>query len=55
MGYTVIKNWENAQEILKNDTRFILGTGSPEVRKMFYDRFSKLAGKHISVKGKGIA
>ncbi|WP_439490591.1 acetyltransferase [Algoriphagus sp.] len=55
MGFTVIKDWKEAQEFLKNDPRFILGTGNPLIRKMFYDQFSQLGGEHIAVKGKGIA
>lgn len=55
MGYPVLKSWDAAQNILKTDPQFMLGTGNPEVRNMFYDRFSQLGGKHRAVNGLGIS
>ena len=54
MGFPVLKNWEEVGKALGRDPHFMLGTGKPEVRKMFYERFSELGGKHINIKGKGI-
>lgn len=54
-GFEVLKTIEEAQEFLKSYPEFILGTGNPTVRRMFYDKLTSLGGIHQSVKGKGIA
>ncbi len=38
--FVVINSIDKAIEHLKNDNRFILGTGNPIVRKMFFDKFT---------------
>jgi sugar O-acyltransferase (sialic acid O-acetyltransferase NeuD family) len=55
MGFQVLKNWDEVEKALSLDPRFFLGTGNPKVRKMFFDRFTELGGKHSCIKGKGIA
>lgn len=54
MNFPVIKSWEEVRIAFKDDPRFILGTGNPKVRKMFFDRFSELGGKYSCIKGKGV-
>lgn len=54
-GFQVLKSTEEAQEYFESYPEFILGTGNPKVRKMFYDKFTKLGGIHQSINGKGIA
>jgi sugar O-acyltransferase (sialic acid O-acetyltransferase NeuD family) len=38
--FRVISSLDAALEHLKNDSRFILGTGNPVTRKMFYEKFT---------------
>ena len=54
IGFPVLKTWDEVKELLTTDPRFILGTGSPKVRKMFFDRLSDLGGIQTCIKGKGI-
>ncbi len=54
-GYPVIKSHEEAMLKFQIDPRFSLGTGNPQVRKMFYEKFIALGGSHLSIKGKGLA
>lgn len=54
-GYPVLKNDGQAQAFLTKHPDFILGTGSPKVRRMFYDKFTAMGGQHQSIKGRGIA
>lgn len=54
-GFKVLKSPEEAQEYFCSYPEFILGTGNPTVRRMFYDKFTSLGGIHQSVKGEGIA
>lgn len=54
-GYPVLKSLEEVLPHLQVDPRFCLGTGNPQMRKMFYEKFKALGGSHLSIKGKGIA
>lgn len=44
-GYPLIRSSEDAKEKLRNDPRFILGTGNPVVRHKMYDLFVELGGQ----------
>ncbi|UZD23942.1 acetyltransferase [Algoriphagus halophytocola] len=54
-GFPILNSEEAAKEYLINNPDFILGTGNPQVRKMFYSKFIQWGGKHKSIKGQGIA
>ncbi|WP_100629616.1 PglD-related sugar-binding protein [Algoriphagus formosus] len=54
-GFPVLKNEEMAKEYLSKTPDFILGTGNPQVRIMFYQKFRAWGGTHRSIKGRGIA
>lgn len=43
--YTVLRNQKDVLSILKNDNGFILGLGSPRLRKILYNKFKKLGGR----------
>ncbi|NCU05938.1 MAG: acetyltransferase [Chitinophagaceae bacterium] len=43
-GVPVIRTVEDARLALKNDARFIVGTGNTSVRKKMYEMFVKLGG-----------
>mgnify|MGYP005811250371 CR=1 FL=1 len=49
--YPIIKSDEALRAHFAQDARFVLGTGNPKLRKRFYDRFTSLGGKHISILG----
>ena len=55
MGFPVLKTWDEVKTAINLNPIFILGTGNPQVRRMFFEFFSELGGKHASIKGKGIA
>lgn len=52
-GYAIIKSEYEAREHFKQDSRFILGTGNPRLRKMFYERFTAIGGEHYAIQGEG--
>lgn len=52
--YPVLNTLDQVKEKFLEDPRFILGTGNPKVRNMFYKDFTKAGGKLLSVKGTGI-
>ena len=54
-GYPVLKSESQAQAFLAQYPDFILGTGNPKVRRMFYEKFTAWGGAHQSIKGRGIA
>lgn len=47
--FVVINSIDKAIEHLKKDNRFVLGTGNPIVRKMFFDKFSSLGATPTSI------
>lgn len=49
--YPVIKSDEALQAHFAQDARFVLGTGNPKLRKRFFERFTALGGKHVSIQG----
>lgn len=53
--YPILKTEEEVKAHFKSYPQFILGTGNPQVRNTFYQRFTALRGTHISVKGQGVA
>ena len=43
--FSILKNTQDAQAYFENtDNRFTIGIGDPKLRKMLYDKFSKLGG-----------
>jgi sugar O-acyltransferase (sialic acid O-acetyltransferase NeuD family) len=54
-GFPVLKQEEEVRGFLAKHPDFMLGTGDPKVRKMFYHKFIALGGRHVSIKGRGIA
>jgi len=55
LSYPVLKTPEEVANHFRTDPGFLLGTGNPNVRWMFYSKFLALGGKHQSIKGKGLA
>lgn len=53
--FQIIHTEEEVKAHFEKDPFFILGTGNPKVRHTFYQRFTALGGKLISVQGKGVA
>ncbi|SDA96369.1 sugar O-acyltransferase, sialic acid O-acetyltransferase NeuD family [Algoriphagus alkaliphilus] len=53
--YPVLKTMDQVKAKFLEDPRFILGTGNPKVRAMFFEDFTKAGGILFSVKGTGIA
>ena len=53
--FPIIHSDEEVIVHFKKDPNFILGTGNPKVRHTFYQRFTTLGGKLVSVQGKGVA
>lgn len=53
--YPIIHSSEQVKAHFERDPFFILGTGNPKLRHQFYQRFTGLGGKLISVQGKGVA
>ena len=53
--FRVLKSEEEARSFLSNNPEFLLGTGNPTVRRMFYNKFTAWGGQHQSIKGRGIA
>lgn len=51
--YPVYNTLAAVEAHFQEDPRFILGTGNPQVRKDFYDRFTSLGGELCRVKGDG--
>lgn len=51
--YAILKTEEELKAHFLKDPRFVLGTGNPKLRKRFYERFSKLGGRHFALRGKG--
>ncbi|MCF1750320.1 acetyltransferase [Mariniradius sediminis] len=49
--YPVIKSEEALRAHFSQDARFVLGTGNPKLRKRFFERFTALGGKHVSIQG----
>lgn len=54
-GFPVLKTEEEARNYLSKQPEFLLGTGNPAVRKLFYEKFQSFGGIHRSIKGRGIA
>lgn len=54
-GFPIIHGEEEVKAHFEKDPNFILGTGNPKLRHSFYQRFTALGGKLISVQGKGVA
>ena len=52
-GYAMIKSEDEVREHFKRDSRFILGTGNPRLRKLFYERFTAIGGEHYAIQGRG--
>lgn len=52
--YPVLKTENEILEQFKKDPLFILGTGNPKHRKLFFDWFTKMGGVHFPVKGEGV-
>ncbi|MDN3204705.1 acetyltransferase [Algoriphagus sediminis] len=53
--FPIIHTQEEVKAHFEKDPFFILGTGNPQVRHQFYERFTELGGRLISVQGKGVA
>ncbi|NVJ47334.1 MAG: acetyltransferase [Cytophagia bacterium] len=53
--FQIIHSEDEVKAHFEKDPFFILGTGNPQVRYQFYERFTKLGGRLISVQGKGVA
>jgi sugar O-acyltransferase (sialic acid O-acetyltransferase NeuD family) len=53
--FPIIHTAEQVRAHFKKDPFFILGTGNPQLRFQFYQRFTDLGGRLISVQGKGVA
>lgn len=49
--YPIIKSDEALQAHFTQDARFVLGTGNPKLRKRFYEQFTSLGGRHVSIQG----
>jgi len=47
--FPVINSIDLANTHFKRDNRFILGTGNPKLRNMFYEKFTKNGGEPISI------
>lgn len=53
--YPIIHSEVEVKIHFEKDPYFILGTGNPKIRHSFYQRFTAVGGKLISVQGKGVA
>jgi sugar O-acyltransferase (sialic acid O-acetyltransferase NeuD family) len=53
--FPIIHTPEQVKAHFEKDPFFILGTGNPQLRFQFYQRFTDLGGRLISVQGKGVA
>ncbi|OOG69897.1 acetyltransferase [Algoriphagus sp. A40] len=51
--FPLIYSEKEVEALFRIDPRFILGVGKPDIRKKLYDRFSRLGGQIMAVRGQG--
>ena len=52
--YPILHSEEQVKAHFEEDPYFFLGVGNPQVRNQFYQRFTHLGGKLVTVRGKGV-